>query len=136
MKPNTKKSKLVIKAVKVDANKCVIGPGCATKPRYWRVNLGKKLTGTTKQRKFFDTEREANEFIQSLRAALPSKGTSAFAIKDKLAHEAVSLTKELEPFKVSLTHAVQFYIKHAPKLNNVRVNELIPIYLQSACLKR
>jgi integrase len=40
------------------------------------------------------------------------------------------LAKELDPFKVSLTHAVHFYIRHAPKLNNVRVNEVIPTYLK------
>jgi hypothetical protein len=83
---NTRKSKLGIKAVKVDANKRVIAKGSPTKPRYWRVNVGKKVTGTSKQRRFFETEGAANEFIGSLENNAPRKGTSAFVISDRLAH--------------------------------------------------
>jgi integrase len=126
-----KVSKPAIKAVKVDANKCVIPKGSQDKPRYWRVNLGKKLTGTTKQRKFFNTEREANDFISDLGETLGRKGKAAFSIGDSLAHEALALTKELQPFNVSLTHAVHFFIKHAPKLQGVKVTDLIPAYLNT-----
>jgi integrase len=130
MKKSTK-SKSAIKAVKVDVNKRVIPNGSHTKPRYWRVNLGKKLTGTAKQRKFFETEREANEFIRGLDETMQRKGKAAFSIPDALAHEALALSRELHPFNVRLTHAVQFFIKNAPKRHGVRVTDVIPIYLNS-----
>jgi integrase len=126
-----KASKHIIKAVKVDANKRVIPKGSHTKPRYWRVNLGKKLTGTTKQRKFFETEREANEFICGLGETMHRKGKAAFSIPDALAHEALALAQELKPFNVSLTHAVQFFVKNAPKRHGVKVNDVIPVYLNT-----
>jgi integrase len=131
MRTDAKKSMAGIKAVKVDANKRVIASGSSIKPRYWRVNVGKKLTGTRKQRKFFETEREANEFIESLQDTIVRKGTAGFSIEPALAHEALALAKELEPLKVGLTHAVRFFIKNAPKLNNVRVAQVIPTYLKT-----
>jgi len=131
METITKKPKHTIKPIKVDGNKRVILSGSNVKPRYWRVNVGKKITGTRKQRKFFDTEREANEFIESLQGTVRRKGTSAFVIEDRLAQEALALAKQLEPYNARLTDAVNFFIKHAPKYNNIRVNAVIPAYLQT-----
>ena len=125
------KTKTVIKPIKVDANKRVITKGSSVKPRYWRVNVGKKVTGTTKQRRFFETEQAAKEFIDGLQHTVQRKGKAAFSIDDGLAHEALALIKELKPFNVGLTHAVRFFIKHAPKHSNVNVNGIKTTYLQT-----
>ncbi|MCE0522011.1 MAG: hypothetical protein LV480_03775 [Methylacidiphilales bacterium] len=123
--------KRVIKPVKVDANKRVIPKGSLVKPAYWRVNVGKKLTGTRKQRRFFSTEREAQDFLADLQDGLKKKGTSAFVIEDALAHEALSLVEELKPHQVGLTEAVRFFLKHAPKQKGVKVKDVIPAYLEA-----
>ena len=128
IKPKAKgKSKL--RAVKVDAEKNVIPKGDSRKPRWWRVNLGKKLTGTRKQRRFFDTEAEANEFIRQTEDATRERGKSAFDIPQALAVEAIALSKQLQKHGVGLTDAVNFFLKNAPIKGKKTVNELLPEYL-------
>src|SRR5687767_7946943 len=98
-----RKTKTRLKAVKVDSDKCVIPKGDSRKPRWWRVSVGKKFTGTSKQRRFFDTEAEANEFIRQTEEATKQRGKSAFEIPQPLAVEALALAKQLEPHGASLT---------------------------------
>jgi integrase len=131
MTDTDKPIKRVIKPVKVDANKRVIPKGSPIKPAYWRVNVGKRFTGTRKQRRFFSTEREAINFLEGLQDALKKKGTSAFVIEDSLAHEALALVEELKPYKVGLTEAIRFFIQHAPKQKGAKINDVIPEYLQT-----
>jgi hypothetical protein len=85
------KSKATLRAVKVDGQKLIIRKGDPTKPRWWRVTLGKKFTGTKKHRRFFATEREANAFITETSMAKKKKGHLAFAIPNSLAVEAAEL---------------------------------------------
>lgn len=126
-----KRSKNGIKLTKVDANKRVIPRGSTVKPKYWRVNVGKRVTGTDKLRRFFPTEREAREFMDGLQEGLKKKGTAAFAIDDALAHEALMLQEELRALGTGLTEAVRFYLKHAPKKKGAKVSDLIPKYLET-----
>jgi integrase len=126
------KLKTKLKAVKVDDQKRIIPKGDPRKPRYWRVELGKKFTGTKKQRKFFDTEKEALEFITATEGAKKERGHAAFDISQALALEARELMKQLEPHGVSLTDAVNYYLRNAPIAGRDKtVTELIPVYLKT-----
>ena len=80
-------------------------------------------------RKFFDTERDANEFIEGLMEARKEKGQSAFQISQKLAVEATELMKQLDPRGATLTDAVRFYLKHVRGNDKRTVSDLIPEYL-------
>lgn len=123
IKPRTNRRSRLI-AVKVDKNKRVIPKGDSRKPRWWRVTIGKKYTGTSKQRRFFDTEAESNEFIRDTEAARRQRGKEVFTISRALAVEALELAKQLKPLNATLTHAVKFYIKNAPIAGRRTVNEL------------
>ena len=61
-----RKPKSRLKPVKVDSKKKIIPKWDSRKPRWWRVDIGKKITGTSKQTRFFSSEAEANEFIRSI----------------------------------------------------------------------
>src|SRR5262249_49718475 len=120
-----------LKAVKVDSKKKVIPKGDTRKPRWWRVNIGKKFTGTTKQRRFFSSEAEANEFIRQTDTASQERGKAAFGIPSALAIEAVELSKQLQPHGATLTQAVTFFLRNAPIAGRKTVNELMPEYLRT-----
>lgn len=124
-----KKSRL--KPVKVDADKRIIPKGDSRKPRWWRVNVGKKFTGTSKQRRFFDTEADAVDFIRATEDAARERGKSAFNIRQALALEAMELSKQLQPHGVSLTEAVKFFLRNAPIGGKKTVQDLIPEYLKT-----
>lgn len=119
------------KAVKVDANKRVIPKKSGTKPRWWRVTLGKKVTGTGKIRRFFATEKAAHEFIAAATAAARQRGQLAFGIPQKLAVEAMELTRELEPHGFTLTQAVKYYLDHGARQTGRLFRDLIPEYLRT-----
>ena len=127
----TRKRKSKLKAVKVDVQKKIIPKGDSRKPRWWRVNVGKRFTGTSKQRRFFDTEAEANEFILHTEGATRERGKSAFEIPQALSVEAIELAKKLATHGASLTDAVNFFLRHAPTKGKKAVNELIPEYLRT-----
>lgn len=128
---STTSSKMALKAVKVDANKRVIPRKAATKPRWWRVTLGKKTTGTGKIRRFFPTEKAAHEFIAAAVAAARQRGHLAFGIPQKLAVEAMELTRELESHGVTLTQAVKYYLDHAAQYTGRLFGDLFPEYLRT-----
>jgi integrase len=125
------RAKSRLKAVKVDARKKIIPKHDSRKPRWWRVSVGKKFTGTSKQRRFFETEAEANKFIRETEGATRERGQSAFDIPQSLAVEAIELSKQLASSKASLTDAVRFFLKNAPLAGKKTVSDLIPIYLRT-----
>lgn len=129
IKPPRIKSRL--RPVKVDSAKRIIPRGDSRKPTYWRVNVGKRYTGTVKMRKFFATEREALDFIAETESALKVRGHSAFDIPHALAAEAMKLVKELEVHGATLTDAVRFYLANAPLPGRKTFNELLPTYLRT-----
>lgn len=120
---------LGLKPVRVDAFKRVIPEGDLTKPRWWRVNIGKRLTGTAKSQRFFTTEKRAKEFIADVIKAAKERGQLAFAISQMLAVEAMELAKQLAPHNATLTEAAKFYLRHMGKKNGRTMEELIPEYL-------
>ena len=127
----TRKPKSRLRPVKVDSNKKIIPKGDTRKPRWWRVSVGKKFTGTSKLRRFFNSEADANEFIKETEGASRERGKAAFDIPKALAVEAVQLSKQLEPHGASLTQAVKFYLQKAPIAGRKTVSELIPEYLRT-----
>jgi integrase len=120
-----------LKAVKVDSLKRVIRKGSTTKPRWWRVNLGKKVTGTCKQRRFFPSQKDAKRFIDDVEIAARKNGQSAFNIPQPLAIEAIALTEQLVPCGASLTDAVKLFLRHNAATTGRTVDKLIPEYLQT-----
>jgi integrase len=126
-----RKPKSSLIAVKIDRNKRVIPRGDGRKPRWWRVTIGKKFTGTEKRRRFFSSETEANEFIRQTDVASRERGKAAFDISNALAVEALELQNQLQPHGASLTQAVKFFIQNAPIAGKKTINELIPEYLRT-----
>ncbi len=120
-----------LKPVRVDGFKRVIAEGDSTKPRWWRVNVGKRLTGTAKIRRFFKTEKQAKEFITDVVNAAKERGRLAFAIPQMLAVEAMELAKQLAPHDATLTEAVKFYLRHVGTKTGRTMEQLIPEYLRT-----
>ena len=65
------------------------------------------------ERKFFATKQEAETFAELKRTERKNSGQNAGAISDKLRIEAMECQERLEKFDVTLTHAVDYFIKHA-----------------------
>jgi len=120
-----------LRAVKVDAAKRVIPKGSSTTLRWWRVTVGKRLTGTGKIRRFFATQTEANNFIADAVAAARERGHFAFAIPHKLAIEALEAVKLLEPHGASLMEVVKGWLKERQALAHPNLSSLTPTYLQT-----
>jgi integrase len=127
-KPNTNR-KLV--AVKLDARKRVIPSGTGTPAHWWRVTFGKRWTGSSKQRRFFRTEKAAKKFINETVIAAEARGHSAFQIPPKLAIEAMELERQLRAYSASLTDAVKLFLNHVARGSGKTLSELIPPYLQT-----
>jgi integrase len=125
---NQRPLKTKLKAVKVDAQKRVIH-GNAAKPRWWRVSIGKRYTGTKKTRKFFDTKAGADDFIAETERSRKEKGRAAFGIPMRLQLEAMELASRLEAHGASLTDAVTFFLRHKGNGARRTFSELMPDYL-------
>ena len=65
------------------------------------------------ERKFFAAKLEAETFAELKRTERKNSGTNAGAISDKLRIEAMECDAKLKPLAVSLTVAVEYFIKHA-----------------------
>ena len=65
------------------------------------------------ERKFFATKQEAETFAELKRTERKNSGTNAGAISDKLRIEAMECDAKLRPLAISLTEAVDYFIKHA-----------------------
>ena len=117
--------------VKVDAAKRLIRGDSREKPRWWMVNLGKRITGTRRSRQFFASEKAAREFIADSLNAARKRGHFAFEIPHKLAIEAVEGAEMLKPYGVTLTTAIEFFIRHNRAGVQTHLRDLIPVYLQT-----
>jgi site-specific recombinase XerD len=119
-----------ITPVKLDVRGRVIPKGSTVRVAKWRVTFGKKITGGKKQRRFFETEREANKCIADTVAERKVKGNAAFSISDGLRVEALECLKKLDPFKASLTKAVDYFIAHAnPPGGRQRVSDVVAEFM-------
>ena len=120
-----------LKPVRVDAAKRVIRKGNKTPVRWWRVNVGKRFTGTSKIRRFFDTEKDAKDYVDDVLAAARERGRLAFAIPQALAVEAMALNESLNTQSATLTDAVKFFLRHTRAATGKTVNRLLPHYLST-----
>src|SRR5438270_14020544 len=84
---------------------------------YYCVTLPKFGGGNGRTRRFFPRtpqgKREAQTLVQIAKAKLATEGTKAFSITQELRLEAVECQRLLESVGVTLTHAVQSYLKNA-----------------------
>lgn len=108
-----------IAVAKVDAAKRLIPRGSTERATYWRVTLGKKITGGSKLRKFFKTERDAMSFVDDAMGRKKIEGTQAFEISPSLRVEARHCQQLLDEAAervgrpLSLNEAVIFFLRHA-----------------------
>ncbi len=89
--------------------KIIAGSGRVWK---WRVSLGKKITGSARQRRFFDTNSDAKEFVDGALQARGEKGTRALMLPSHEMHEAEVCLGRLKEVGATLTQATSFYLKH------------------------
>jgi len=85
------------------------------KSNYWVVSLGRKYTGTTRQRRYFRSRKEAKEFATQSEAARQKLGREAFVLPLHLRAEAFACQQRLKPLNTTLTEAVEFFIKNKPR---------------------
>jgi integrase len=101
-----------ISIVKIDEQRCIIPDSSEARVCKWRVNVGKKITGSTKQRKFFDTYKDAKEFADNAAAARKEKGREALLLNAAQMHEALECVTKLREVGATLTDAKNFYLRH------------------------
>ena len=75
--------------------------------------MGRKFTGTSRQRRYFRSLREAREFAVQAREARHKLGHEAFVLPLNLRAEALACHRKLKPFNATLTQAVEFFIGNA-----------------------
>ena len=103
--------------VRIDVNKRVIPVhDKETRVWRWRLNVPASITGTRKERLFFRTEREAKKHAEDLLTAQQAAG---------------DLTEKLRKRGMSLTDAISYALKHAPKAEPVTVTEAIDQSIRS-----
>ena len=65
----------------------VIPSNSKDRVKYWLVTLSARATGARKQRFFFDTEREALDWVRLKQAEITQRGLDAFAMPDEVRGE-------------------------------------------------
>lgn len=87
---------------------------------YWRVRLGRRITGHAKpEQHYFSTRKEANAFIASSLQAKQRSGEAAFTLGAFQQADAASALKLLDPHGISLLEAAQHFIKTSPKTRKI-----------------
>jgi integrase len=108
-----------VSIAKVDANKVVIPKNANRRVVWWRVTLGKKITGAKKVRRFFATESAAKKFVDDTFESREHEGHEAFLLTPAFRLEARKCQEMLDEAAVktgrhlSLTEAVGFFMRHA-----------------------
>ena len=69
-----------IKLLKLDSEKRVIPKGSKRAAAYWMVEMGKKITGTTRKRCFFDSAGAAKKHIEGVLETRAEEGNETFII--------------------------------------------------------
>jgi site-specific recombinase XerD len=105
----------------VDSQKRIVPSGSPGRVAFWRVTLGKRITGTKKHRRFFKTYAEAKDFVDSCVVARAVQGKEAFSIPQNLRVEAMECAKKLEVVGVTLTAAVDYYLRNALPVGGIRL---------------
>jgi integrase len=82
---------------------------------YWIVSLGKKYTGTSRQRRYFRSRKEAYDFLARAEDARIRLGREAFVLPLNLRAEALACWQRLKPLNITLTQAVDYFVQHRPQ---------------------
>ncbi len=108
-----------ISVVKLDEHERVIPKNSRTRVAWWRVTLGKKITGTKKLRRHFAKESEAKEYIERSLETKVQEGNEAFSLPHALRIEARQCQELLGAAaakagrSLTLTEAVGYFLRHA-----------------------
>jgi hypothetical protein len=87
---------------------------------YWIVSLGKKYTGTSRQRHYFRSRKEAYDFLARAEDARIRLGREAFVLPLNLRAEAFACWQRLKPLNITLTEAVDYFIQKRPRSELVK----------------
>jgi integrase len=99
---------------------------------YWVVSLGRNYTGGCRQRRYFGSRKEAKAFVTQSEEARHKLGCEAFVLPMSLRAEAMSCSWRLKPVKATLTQAVEFFIRNAPRAESAKsIEELKEEFLKS-----
>jgi integrase len=105
-------------------------PNAGARVGKWRVTLGKRFTGKGKERKFFETEGTAKDWIVEYLAE--KKQYAKGALSSDIRTEAAECMRRLLPFSATLTEAVEYFIKHArPAGGTKRFREVAQEFIDS-----
>jgi len=92
---------------------------------YWVVALGKRYTGGTRQRRYFATRKEANDFVSQSEEARRKLGQEAFVLPISLRAEAFACWHRLKSLGSTLTEAVEFFIRNCPQPETAKSMETL-----------
>ncbi|MGA2864009.1 MAG: site-specific integrase [Verrucomicrobiota bacterium] len=99
---------------------------------YWVVSLGRKYTGGCRQRRYFGSRKEAKAFVAQSEEARHRLGCEAFILPMGLRAEAMACSQRLKPLNATLTQAVEFFIRNAPRAESAKsIEELNGEFLKS-----
>ncbi len=100
--------------VKVDEQKKVIRDP-KKKPRWWRLNVPASITGKKKERRFFATEQAAKDYAADVLENHRRLGADTKA--------------RLKERNMSLTEAIEYALRHAPKTSAVSFSEAFTAFV-------
>jgi integrase len=92
---------------------------------YWVVSLGRKYTGGCRQRRYFGSRKDAKAFVAQSEEARNRLGCEAFVLPMSLRAEAMACSQRLKPLKATLTQAVEFFIRNAPRAESAKSFEAL-----------
>jgi hypothetical protein len=103
--------------VRVDVNERVIPPhDKTTKVWRWRLNVPSSITGMEKERLYFRTQKEANQHAEQLLGAKSAAG---------------DFMEKLKSRGMSITDAISYALKHAPKVEPIKITDAIERFIAS-----
>jgi site-specific recombinase XerD len=92
---------------------------------YWVVSVGKKFTCTARRRRYFRSRKDAKAFIIGAKEAYHKLGCEAFVLPLALRAEALACWQRLKPLNITLTQAVEFFIRNRPRLEAAKPLEAL-----------
>ena len=110
---------------------CPSGPRFAcvrsrTKKYKFQVTVPPHLSGGKRERKFFDSRKEAQAFASDLQVQRDNFGTRLLQMPESLREEALDCAERLKPLQATLSEAVTFYLQHRQNaLKSCTVSELV-----------
>ena len=102
--------------VKIDAEGRIIR-NPKIRAHSWRLNIPPSITGTKKERKFFATESEAKEYAEGLLRVRHDAGND--------------IMHRLRERGMSVTDALEYALRHAPKKQACRLSKACEAYIDS-----